>query len=189
MSQIVEESGEQPPEARADFEPASGPQTGTEAGAEPGFEAQPDLTVSAPPEPGLEPSPPLSRRERRKQVRKTRVVVRRVGPISVLKLSLIFYFCLMLIVFGGLLILYGIMSATDVMKNLADVIAGFGLTDAEKGEFVINGEWLFTRIFIAGFGMVVAGALINLLVAFLYNMISDVVGGVEVTLAEKRSRG
>jgi hypothetical protein len=34
--------------------------------------------------------------------------------------------------------------------------------------------------------MVVVWSLINLMVAFLYNLISDVVGGVEITLAEKK---
>ena len=34
--------------------------------------------------------------------------------------------------------------------------------------------------------MVVFGAVVNLFVAFLYNLISNFVGGVEVTLAERR---
>ena len=34
--------------------------------------------------------------------------------------------------------------------------------------------------------MVVLWTLINVFVALLYNLISDVVGGIEVTLAEKR---
>lgn len=149
------------------------------------------------PLPGIDPFAPTesrppspsgsSRRERRQQVRKTRVVVRRVGPISVLKLSLIFYFCLMLIVFGGLLILYGIMSATGAIDKTAEVIGTLGFGNAQ-GAFEINGSWLFTRLFIAGCGMVVAAAIINLLVAFLYNLLADVVGGLEVTLAEKRTR-
>ena len=118
-------------------------------------------------------------------MRKTRVVVRRVGPISVLKLSAIFYFCLMLIVYGGLLILYGIMSATGAMDKAAEFIGNIGFED-KAGTFEINGNWLFTRLFIIGCGMVVAAAIINLLVAFLYNLLSDVLGGLEVTLSEKR---
>ena len=175
MSQIIEESGEQ-----------SQPQT--QAEAESALEPQPEAAPSALPDPKPEPSPAPSRRERRKQVRKTRVVVRRVGPISVFKLSLIFYFCLMLIVFGGLLILFGIMSATDVIDGIAKAITGLGLSNADPENYVIDGNWLFTWIFVVGCGMVVVASIINLLVAFLYNLISDVVGGLEVTLAEKRSR-
>ena len=160
-------------------------------------EAVPGPLPDAGPLPGVDPFTPAesrpppasgpSRRERRQQVRKTRVVVRRVGPISVLKLSLIFYFCLMLIVFGGLLILYGIMSATGAVDKTAEVIGNLGFATAQ-GTFEINGSWLFTRMFVAGCGMVVVAAIINLLVAFLYNLLADVLGGLEVTLAEKRIR-
>jgi hypothetical protein len=184
VSQIVEESGEgsQPqsgsaPSPHAEAVPGPLPDTGPLPGADPFPPAQPR---SRP------PSGP-TRRERRQQVRKTRVVVRRVGPISVLKLSLIFYFCLMLIVFGGLLILYGIMSATGAIDKTAEVIGKLGFANAQ-GTFEINGSWLFTRMFVGGCGMVVVAAIINLLVAFLYNLLADVLGGLEVTLAEKRIR-
>jgi len=121
-------------------------------------------------------------------VRKARVVLRRVGPLSVLRLSLIFYTCVMLIGFFGLLILYGLMVAAGVTKNLADLIAGLGLTDAAKGHFTIDGTWLFTRILAAGCLLVVLASLVNVVAALLYNLISDLVGGLEVTLAEKRFR-
>ena len=47
----------------------------------------------------------------RRASRRTRVVVRKVGPLSVLKFSLIFYFCVMLIVYLALLIIYIVLSA------------------------------------------------------------------------------
>jgi hypothetical protein len=182
VSQTVEESGEgaqveTPPGIGAEALPDASP----EADALP--EAEPFATPQPAPAPRMEPT----RHERREQIRKTRVVVRRVGPISVLKLSLIFYFCLMLIVFGGLLILYGIMLATGAIDKTAEVIGNLGFAPA-SGTFEINGSWLFTRIFVIGCGMVVVAAIINLFVAFLYNLLADVLGGLEVTLAEKKSR-
>ncbi len=52
--------------------------------------------------------------------------------------------------------------------------------------FAIHGDWIFQRLALLGVAMVVIWSLINVFVAFLYNLISDVVGGIEVTLAERR---
>jgi transmembrane protein DUF3566 len=184
VSQTVEESGEgsqaeTPQGVAAEALPDATPEAAALPEAEPFSAPQ----ASPAPAPRMEPT----RQERREQIRKTRVVVRRVGPISVVKLSLIFYFCLMLIVFGGLLILYGIMLATGAIDKTAEVIGNLGFAPA-SGTFEINGSWLFTRIFVIGCGMVVVAAIINLFVAFLYNLLADVLGGLEVTLAEKRTR-
>ena len=114
--------------------------------------------------------------------RRIKVVVRRVDPWSTLKFSLLFYFCILLIVLFGLLILFWILSAIGVMKSLAEFIGGF----QGDQDFQINGGWLFTRLFLVGILGVVAWSVINVCVAFLYNLVSDVVGGIELTLAEKR---
>ena len=45
--------------------------------------------------------------------KRTRVVVRKVGPWSVLKFSLLFYLCVMLIVYFALMIIYGLLSAVE----------------------------------------------------------------------------
>jgi hypothetical protein len=162
-----------------------------QAAAESSPQSQAQAVVEAPPQPRAQPmSPPTrqmseaARRERRAQARRTRVVVRHVGPLSVLKLSLIFYFCVWLIVFFGLMIAFGIASSLGVVDKTAQF---WGKLFSDAGaNFTINGNWIFTRLFLIGSGMVVVAALLNLIVTFLYNLISDVVGGLEVTLSEKR---
>ena len=52
--------------------------------------------------------------------------------------------------------------------------------------FTVHGDWLFIRGLWYGVALVVVGSIINVFVAFLYNLISDLVGGVEVTLTERR---
>jgi hypothetical protein len=121
--------------------------------------------------------------DRRVERTRIRAVVRRVDPWSVLKFSLLFYFCIMLIVLFGLAILYWVLSAIGAIDSLAKLIGQFGFGgDA----FRIDGGWLFSRLFLIGIVGVAAWSLLNMCVAFLYNLVSDVVGGVEVTLAEKR---
>jgi transmembrane protein DUF3566 len=116
--------------------------------------------------------------------RQTTVVLRRVHPLSVLKFSLLFYFCLMLVFLFALLILYWLLGVTGVLDSMARVLSDVGFGGAPGFEF--HGYWIFSRLFLIGIAGVVVWSLLNLLISVLYNLISDVVGGVQVTLAEKR---
>ena len=124
------------------------------------------------------------RGEERTASRRTRVVVKHVDPWSALKFSLLFYFCLMLVVLFALLILYWVLQVTGVLDSAAKVLTdvGFGGTAG----FQFHGFWIFSRLFLIGLGAVVVWSLVNMLMSVMYNLISDVVGGITVTLAEKR---
>jgi transmembrane protein DUF3566 len=114
--------------------------------------------------------------------KRARVVVRKVGPWSVLKFSLLFYFCVMLVVLFALYLLFGIMRALGTLDAIVDLLED--LTLVEKG-FVLDTGWIFVRLFWFGVALAVLWSIINLFAAVLYNLISDVVGGVEITLGEK----
>jgi len=130
------------------------------------------------------PTKPPKAAEGTGTVRRTRVMVKRVGPWSVFKFSLLFYFCVMVILLVALTILYNILSAVGVV----DSIAGFvdQIVYNNKKVFHINGFWLFSRAFAVGLVMVVFWSLVKLLVTFMYNLIADLVGGFELTLTERR---
>jgi hypothetical protein len=115
--------------------------------------------------------------------RRIRVGIRRISPWSVLKFSLIFYFCVMLVVLFGLAILYMLLGALGVLGSLAQLLGdvGFG------GEnFEIHGFSIFRTLFLIGFLTVVIGSALTVFITVLYNLISDLVGGIEVTLVERR---
>jgi Transmembrane domain of unknown function (DUF3566) len=115
--------------------------------------------------------------------RRSRVVVRKVGPWSILKFSLLFYFCVMLVILVALYILYAVMDALGTLDSLVKLLIEFSLVD--KG-FQLHTGWIFERLFVFGLLLVVLWSIINVFAIFLYNLISDIVGGIEVTLAEKR---
>lgn len=114
--------------------------------------------------------------------RRTRVVVKRVGPWSVLRFSLLFYFCVMVAVWLGLLALYGFLGAIGVLHSIEHGIRSVGFSRHWK----LHGGWIFSRMFMIGLVMVVFGSIVNLFASFLYNLIADFVGGVELTLTERR---
>lgn len=125
--------------------------------------------------------PPGIVRAPRKRPRQTRVVLRKVGPWSVFKFSLLFYLCVVTVILLALAMLYGILGAVGALEHVTEFARNLF---ADKS-FSINGSWIFARLTVLGLAMVVIWSLINLFVAFLYNLISDVIGGIEVTLAER----
>ena len=126
--------------------------------------------------------PARAGRGHRRKARHARVVVRKVGPWSVLKISFLFYLCVMAVIMGALVILYGVLGAIGALDSLQRLIRDLFADQT----FQISGNWLFTRGLAIGLGMVVLWTLINVFVAFLYNLLSDIVGGIEVTLSERR---
>jgi hypothetical protein len=152
----------------------------------PAFETHEALTPDVPAT-GAQPAP--SRRPRlprpKPAQRRTRVTVRSVGPLSVLKFSLIFYFCVMVAIFLGLVFLYLILQAVGVIATIEDWVTQI-FPSKDGSTFHIQAGYLMPRIFLLGCGMVLVWSFINLMVAFLYNLISDVIGGIEITLAEKK---
>ncbi len=170
---------------------ASPVQAGT--GVTPAPEVAPAQEVAVP----HEASRPLTPRRNplrplRQGSRRTRVVVRRIGPLSVLKFSLIFYFCVMLIVFFALAIIFAVLSAAGAMTEIGKLLGyffGTGETGTRDPEpIAINGRVIFTWLFVGGVVFTLVWSVINVFVAFLYNLISDIVGGIDVTLAEKPPR-
>lgn len=180
---------EQPRPQPARRDPARGavPGAGIPAPATATTTSTPARATAQPASEGFSAAAPRAR----KAARRTRVVVRRVAPWSVLKFSLIFYFCVMLIVYFALLIIYMILSAAGAMDSLAKVLGwvfGSGTSTLGPTPVTIDGKQVFTILFLAGCLFTVIWAVINVFVAFLYNLISDVVGGIEITLAEKTDR-
>ena len=139
-------------------------------------QSSPETAAGAPAE-----KPAKSRRVS-KPKRQARVVIRKVGPWSVLKLSVLFYLCIMTVIVGAFVILYGLLDAIGALDSVTRLIRDLFADPS----FEIHADWLLTRGVLIGLAMVVLWSLINLFVAFLYNLISDIVGGVEVTLSERR---
>ena len=199
-----------PAETQMIEEPVQQPQSRTEPEPASGFDPEPlpgeDEELFVPPLEPIAPEPawpstvvrPTAQTKLpRRGVRRTRVEVRRLGPLSVLKFSLIFYFCIFLVIYLALAIIWGILSASGVIDSLEQLLGDIFPSAAAispTGELstgdappveIVTGQ-LFTWLFIAGCVGVGIWSCINVFVAIMYNLISDIVGGIEVTLADRR---
>ena len=107
-----------------------------------------------------------------------RVTVQRIHPWSVLKLSLIFYFCMLLVVMVALTLFWSLVIRLGVLEAIQTGATNFG------ADVRINGGNLARVTFLIGLINVVLWSAINVFMAFLYNLIADLVGGFRVTLSE-----
>lgn len=117
------------------------------------------------------------------QGRRVRRVVRRIDTWSVLKVSALFFFTftLVLVLAGVLLWTAGsVLGAVDSVEGFMQAI-GF-----EDFHFV--GTQLLRGFVAAGLVIVVLGTGFSVLMAVVYNLISDLVGGIQLTVLEEDTR-
>jgi Transmembrane domain of unknown function (DUF3566) len=153
------------------------------------LDAPQDLRAPSPP-----PVPARGDRSERMRLadtrpRRTRVMIRRVGVWSVFKFSLIFYACVMAVLWLALLLIYLVLQAGGVMDTISEWLGKLSTnTQGTKGyvPVQINGGKIFTALFLAMALLAVVWAVINTFAALMYNLISDLVGGIDITLSEKR---
>lgn len=123
------------------------------------------------------------RRRRRLQIRSVRRIVRRVELWSVLKLSLILYLCLWAVLLVAALILWSAVDSTGLIDRIeAFVTQIFGL---ESFEFV-PGQ-IFRVYALASLVMAFLATVFNVMAAVLFNLISELVGGLRIMLVEEES--
>jgi hypothetical protein len=125
--------------------------------------------------------PPKTRRRRVVQGRRTRRVIRRIDAWTVLKLSFLFYLAVALVLMIAGIILWNIASTFNVIHNVEKFIRS--LLDLQS--FTLKPRVIFeSGAAICGL-VVILGTGINVLSAVLYNLMSDVVGGVQIIVLEE----
>ena len=129
----------------------------------------------------------LTKRERRRmgqlRARKVKRIVRHVDPWSVLKLSLLFYACLFVVFMVAGTLLWNLASAAGTISSIEGFIKDIGAFKT----FSFSGPTIFRASFLAGLILVIAGSALNVLLVVLFNLISDLVGGIRITVIEEET--
>lgn len=122
-----------------------------------------------------------SRRRRMIRSRKVRRVIRHIDPWSVLTFSVIFHLCL----FGALLLagslVWSAASASGTIDNVESFIRDLGDYDSWE----IQGDAVLRAgVIIAGM-LTLASTVLVVLLTVIFNLISDLIGGIRVTVIEE----
>ncbi len=110
-----------------------------------------------------------------------RRILRRVDPWTVLRFSVLFYLCLLVVSLVAGLLLWAAASTTGVIDNFERFIKELFAFQT----FSIDGALIFRSTLIGGLVLVLLGSGFNVLMAVIYNLTSDVVGGIEVAVLEE----
>ncbi|HSP36638.1 MAG TPA: DUF3566 domain-containing protein [Frankiaceae bacterium] len=119
------------------------------------------------------------------QPRRARLRVSHINPLSVLRLSLLFGACMLVVLLVAVAALWFVLDSAGVFSSITEATST--ITDNSGGG--TTGWFSFGRVMlitaVLGVLNVVAFTLLSTVGALLYNLCSDFVGGVEVTLSER----
>lgn len=139
-------------------------------------------------EPDAESDSP-ARRDRpirivRRRHRRTTRVIRHIDPWSVFRVALVAHFVLYLVLLITGVLLWNVANATGTVDNVERFMESFGW---ETFEF--DGGELFHQAWILGLFLVVGLTGVAVLAATTFNLITDLVGGIRVTVLEVDADG
>ncbi len=137
------------------------------------------VPTQPPRDPRVAPQPPRGRRFRPASRRVVRTI-KHVDPFSVLKLSLFFYSCLLVLWLFFVAILYWIAGSMGLFEAIEEFSTQLVL-GWDRITLMVVEKWAF----LIGLTMLVIGSLANVFLAFLYNVGADLIGGVKLTFVER----
>jgi hypothetical protein len=118
--------------------------------------------------------------------RRARLVVKRIDPWSTLKFAFVYSLAGMLVLVVAAVALYGVVDAMGVIESIRSFLAEIeGESDGGSLADWLSFGRVLTVTLVLGVVNVILFTAFATLTAFIYNVCTDLVGDVEVTLADR----
>lgn len=118
------------------------------------------------------------------EVRRVRRIIRKIDAWTVFKVSSIFWAVAALGLVLGLIMFWSIVTASGIPEKITDFLVTITLVDEGSNPF--GDDDAFFRLALFGsIAWAILGCGLTTLSAVMYNLISDVVGGVEIVVLEE----
>lgn len=138
--------------------------------------------------PSSDPAPAVAPTRGARRTRKARLRINRLDPWSVMKTSFLFSIAFAVMSVAAVSVIWSVFAGSDTLNYLNDLINSVVADPQGGNRFDINEFLSFQRVI----GLTTVLAAINVIIftavatlfAFLYNLSSVIMGGLEITLAE-----
>ncbi len=121
-------------------------------------------------------------RRQRFEARRVRRIVRHVDPWSVLKLALVFFVCVWVMFMVAVVIVWSIAQRSGTVERVESFVNDLGITG-----WKLNGTFVFRQYGLFGLVMVFACTTATVVSTIIFNLISDLVGGVWISVIEEET--
>ena len=116
-------------------------------------------------------------------VRRVRRIIRKFDPWTVLKVSLVLYAIMGLALVLGLVIVWSVINAVEIPQKIETFFTELALFDSTN--IIPDSEQLLRSAVFLSIAWAVFMTGMTTLSAVMYNLVSDVVGGIEVVVLEE----
>ncbi len=123
------------------------------------------------------------KRRQRLRARKSRRVIRHIDPWSVLTFSIIFHLCFFAALLLSSVLVWNAAVAAGTIENIESFVRELG--DYDKFQ-IDSGKVFSAAVLIAGM-LTLASTIMVVLLTVVFNLISDLVGGIRVTVIEEET--
>lgn len=120
-------------------------------------------------------------------VRRVRRIVRKIDPWTVLKVSFVLWSVMAIGLALGMVIFWSFVEAAGYPSTIESFLANIGLWEVGDSPMVPDSEVLFRGLSFLALALAVFMTGMSTLTAVMYNLISDMVGGIELVVLEEVS--